>query len=127
MRLFAPGHAIRSLMMNLAGNKLRRRLGAAAGLKTLGINLLELEPGAWSSQLHWHTLAEEFVLVLEGEVVLVTGGGEELLRAGQNRSEKRAIILEVGPANLAHDESYYPGIDLKATASGYSHADGTPY
>jgi len=63
-------------------NKLRRRLGTAAGLKTLGINLLELEPGAWSSQLHWHTLAEEFVLVLEGEVVLVTGGGEELLRAG---------------------------------------------
>jgi uncharacterized cupin superfamily protein len=51
-------------------NKLRRRLGAAAGLKTLGINLLELEPGAWSSQLHWHALAEEFVLVLEGEVVL---------------------------------------------------------
>jgi len=123
-------------------NKLRRRLGTAAGLKTLGINLLELEPGAWSSQLHWHTLAEEFVLVLEGEVVLVTGGGEELLRAGdcagftagdpnghhlQNRSERRAIILEVGPANLAHDESFYPGIDLKATASGYSHADGTPY
>jgi uncharacterized cupin superfamily protein len=123
-------------------NKLRRRLGAAAGLKMLGINLLELEPGAWSSQLHWHTLAEEFVLVLEGEVVLVTGGGEELLRAGdcagftagnpdghhiQNRSEKRAIVLEVGPANLAHDESYYPGIDLKAAASGYSHADGTPY
>jgi uncharacterized cupin superfamily protein len=123
-------------------NKLRRRLGAAAGLRTLGINLLELEPGAWSSQLHWHTLAEEFVLVLEGEVVLVTGDGEELLGAGdcvgfpagnpdghhlQNRSEKRAIILEVGPANLAHDESYYPGIDLKATASGYSHVDGTPY
>jgi hypothetical protein len=27
-------------------NKLRRRMGAAAGLKTLGINLLELEPGA---------------------------------------------------------------------------------
>ena len=53
-------------------NKLRRRLGAAAGLRTLGINLLELEPGAWSSQLHWHTLAEEFVLALEGEVVLVT-------------------------------------------------------
>jgi uncharacterized cupin superfamily protein len=123
-------------------NKLRRRLGTAAGLKTLGINLLELEPGAWSSQLHWHTLAEEFVLVLEGEVVLVTGGGEELLCAGdcagfaaghpnghhlQNRSQRRAVILEVGPANLAHDESFYPGIDLKATASGYSHADGTPY
>jgi uncharacterized cupin superfamily protein len=44
--------------------------------------LLELEPGTWSSQRRWHTRAEEFVSVLEGEVVLVTDGGEEILRAG---------------------------------------------
>ena len=119
----------------------RNKLGAV-GLKTLGINLLELEPGAWSSQRHWHTLAEEFVYTLEGEVVLVTGSSEEVLGVGdcagftagdreghhlQNRSEKRAVVLEVGPANLTQDESFYPGIDLQATASGYSHADGTPY
>jgi uncharacterized cupin superfamily protein len=123
-------------------NKLRRRLGEVAGLKTLGINLLELEPGAWSSQRHWHTLAEEFVYILEGEVVLVTGSSEEVLGVGdcagftagdreghhlQNRSEKRAVVLEFGPANLTQDESFYPGIDLRATASGYSHVDGTPY
>ena len=123
-------------------NKLRRRLGVAAGLKTIGINLLELEPGAWSSQRHWHTLSEEFVYVVEGEVVLVTGSGDEILRAGdcagfqagdadghhlQNRSDKRAIVLEVGPANVAADESFYPGLDLVATRTGYTHADGTPY
>ena len=60
-------------------DKIRRRLAVAAGLKHIGINLLELAPGAWSSQRHWHTLAEEFVYVLEGEVVLVTEGSVEIL------------------------------------------------
>jgi uncharacterized cupin superfamily protein len=124
-------------------NKLRRRLAVAAGLKRIGINLLELDAGAWSSQRHWHTEDEEFVYVLEGEVVLVTEGGEEILRAGdcaaflpgdadghhlQNRSGAPARILEVGSANSPTDEAHYPDVDLYASAGGrYSHKDGTPY
>jgi uncharacterized cupin superfamily protein len=123
-------------------NKIRHRLAIAAGLKQIGINLLELEPGAWSSQRHWHTHAEEFVYVLEGEVVLVTEGGEEILRVGdcaaflpgdrdghhlQNRSGGRACVLEVGSANLRNDEAHYPDIDLRSGASGYFRRDGTPY
>jgi uncharacterized cupin superfamily protein len=122
--------------------KTRHRLAVAAGLKQIGINLLELEPGAWSSQRHWHSEAEEFVFVLEGEVVLVTEGSEEILRAGdcagflpgdadghhlQNRSGARARVLEIGSANMPGDETTYPDIDLRATASGYRHRDGTPY
>src|SRR4051794_12860029 len=60
----------------------RRRLAKAAGLTQIGINLLELPPGAWSSQRHWHTQAEEFICVIDGEVVLVTEGREEILRHG---------------------------------------------
>jgi uncharacterized cupin superfamily protein len=123
-------------------DKFRRRLAVAAGLKQIGINLLELAPGAWSSQRHWHTQAEEFVYVLEGEVILVTEGSEETLRAGdcagflagdpdghhlQNRSGDRAVVLEIGPANLRNDESHYPDVDMLATASGYFRKDGTPY
>ena len=123
-------------------NKSRHRLAVAAGLKQIGINLLELAPNAWSSQRHWHTQAEEFVYVLEGEVVLVTNDGEEILRAGdcaaflpgdpdghhlQNRSGAPARVLEVGSANLQNDETYYTDVDLHASASGYSHKDGTPY
>lgn len=123
-------------------NKIRHRLAIAAGLKQIGINLLELEPGAWSSQRHWHTQAEEFVYVLEGEVVLVTEGGEEILRVGdcaaflpgdrdghhlQNRSGARACVLEVGSANLRNDEAHYPDIDLRSGTSGYFRRDGTPY
>src|SRR5213076_2828238 len=60
----------------------RTKLGDAAGLSQFGVNLLRLPPGAWSSQRHWHTREDEFVYVLSGEVVLVTNGGEEVLRAG---------------------------------------------
>jgi uncharacterized cupin superfamily protein len=101
-----------------------------------------LNPGAWSSQRHWHTEAEEFVYVLEGEVVLVTEGGEETLRAGdcigflpgnadahhlQNRSGAPARLLEIGTANLRNDVTHYPDVDLRASAAGYFHRDGTPY
>jgi uncharacterized cupin superfamily protein len=123
-------------------DKIRRRLAVAAGLKQIGINLLELAPGAWSSQRHWHTEAEEFVYVLEGEVVLVTEGREEILHAGecaaflpgdpdghhlQNRSGALARVLEIGSAHLGNDETFYPDIDLRAAASGYFRKDGTPY
>jgi uncharacterized cupin superfamily protein len=123
-------------------NKIRHRLAAAAGLKQIGINLLELAPGAWSSQRHWHTEAEEFVFVLEGEVVLVTEGSEEILHAGdcaaflpgdpdghhlQNRSGDPARVLEIGSADMRNDEANYPDVDLRATASGYFRKDGTPY
>src|SRR5437660_10185648 len=60
----------------------RTKLGDAAGLTQFGVNLCRLPPGAWSSQRHWHTCGDEFVYVLSGEVVLVTGSGEEILRAG---------------------------------------------
>src|SRR5437773_6843955 len=93
------------------GGRIRQRLGDAGGLSDVGVNLLRLPPGAWSSQRHWHTAEDEFVYVLSGEVVLVTDGGEEALRAGdtagfpagdsnghclQNRSNADAQVLEIG-------------------------------
>jgi uncharacterized cupin superfamily protein len=123
-------------------NKLRRRLAVAAGLKHIGINLLELDPGAWSSQRHWHSEAEEFVYVLEGEVTLVTERGEETLHAGdcaaflagdddghhlQNRSGAQARVLEIGSVDMRNDQTTYPDIDLRVVAMHYCHKDGTPY
>jgi len=60
------------------------RLGDAAGLTQFGVNLLRLAPGVWSSQRHWHSHEDEFVRVLEGEVVLVTDAGEETMRVGDS-------------------------------------------
>lgn len=119
----------------------RIHLGDAAGLDQFGVNLCRLPPGAWSSQRHWHTHEDEFIFVVEGEVVLVTDAGEEILKAGdcagfkagapdghhfQNRSAKDVLILEVG-TRRTEDKAYYPDIDLVASGPGYFHRDGTPY
>ena len=122
----------------------RLRLGDVAGLTQFGVNLLRLPPGVWSSQRHWHSAEDEFVYVLEGEVVLVTDAGEEVLRAGdcagfkagesdghqlQNRTSNEAVLLEIGSRDPEHDSVEYPGIDLmiKAGARAFLHKDGTPY
>src|SRR5207247_8252250 len=60
----------------------KKALGNEVGLTHFGVNLTRLEPGAWSSQRHWHTRQDEFVYVLQGELVLVTDAGEQTLRAG---------------------------------------------
>ncbi|HVY48434.1 MAG TPA: cupin domain-containing protein [Minicystis sp.] len=125
----------------------RRRvaLGDAAKLTQFGVNRLTLEPGAWSSQRHYHTAEDEFVYVVEGEVVLVTDAGEETLAAGDsagfpagvadghhlvNRSSRPAVVLEIGTrAPEGTDAVDYPDIDLvlPTHASGYQHRDGRPY
>ena len=128
-------------------NRAWRRLGEAAGLTQFGVNLLRLAAGVWSSQRHWHSHEDEFVYVLQGEVVLVTDEGEETLRAGdcagfkagvrnghclQNRSLADAELLVVGSRN-DEDHGEYPDIDMVFTAGRYSgkatyrHKDGSPY
>ncbi|MDQ2962300.1 MAG: cupin domain-containing protein, partial [Pseudomonadota bacterium] len=59
-----------------------RRLGNVFGLTQFGINLETLQPGAQSSLRHWHTLTDEFVYILEGEMVLRTDAGDTIMRAG---------------------------------------------
>lgn len=121
----------------------RIKLGDAAGLTQFGANLCTLPPGTWSSQRHWHTKSDELIQVVEGEVVLVTDAGEEILRVGdwagfkagdpnghcfQNRSDKPAVILEIGTRDPG-DEARYPDLDMITIAGkpGYAHRDGTPY
>ena len=48
----------------------KRVLGDLFGLSQFGVNLMTLAPGSWSSQRHWHEAKDEFVYVLEGEVIL---------------------------------------------------------
>lgn len=122
--------------------RVRHRLGDAAGLTDFGVNLLRLPAGTWSSQRHWHSAEDEFVYVLEGEVVLVTDAGEETLRAGdcagfkagvkdghhlQNRSATDALVLEVGSRREALDTGEYSDIDMRFSPDGYTRKDGTPY
>jgi uncharacterized cupin superfamily protein len=125
-------------------DRIRQRLGDAAGLSDFGVNLMRLAPGAWSSQRHWHSAEDEFVYVLEGELVLITDAGEEILRPGdcagfkagvrdghhlQNRTGRDAVVLEIGSRKVEDDEGDYPDIDMRFLKGdgGFVRKDGTPY
>jgi uncharacterized cupin superfamily protein len=114
------------------------RLGDAAGLTQFGVHELHLAPGVWSSQRHWHSLEDEFVYVLSGEVVLVEDAGETVLCAGdsagfkagsrdghclQNRSNADAHVLVVGSRNDA-DAGAYSDIDMQFLPGRYSGGGG---
>lgn len=125
-------------------NRIRRALGDVFGLSQFGVNMLDLPPGTWSSQRHWHEQQDEFVYVLEGEVVLVTDEGETVLRPGMvagfragtgnghhlvNRSDKTARVLEVG-TRTTEEVAYYSDIDMMVrdnpNSCDYFTKDGRP-
>jgi uncharacterized cupin superfamily protein len=121
------------------------RLGDAAGLTQFGANLVTLEPGARSSLRHWHEAEDEFVMVTEGELVLVQDEGEYLMRPGDcaawkagdrnghcfvNRTERPARFLVVG-TKAAHETMTYSDVDfVMHRADGqlaFTYRDGTPW
>lgn len=121
-----------------------RRLGAHVGLTSFGVNLCRVEPGGQTSYRHAHTVQDEFVWVLEGEVVLRTDVGEQTLTAGQcaafkagtgdghhfvNRTTRDVLLLVVGD-RLPDDAVSYPDDDLAATHDGttyrFTRKDGSP-
>ena len=124
----------------------KRLLASTVGLTKLGVNLTTLPPGKQSSMRHFHTLEDEMVFVIEGEVTLVTDAGEQLLRAGQcagfpcgttdghhliNKSAQPVRYLEISSKDPA-DTAGYSDVDLVYLGqvdgkSRYSHKDGTPY
>ena len=126
----------------------KRALGDALGLTKVGVNLTTLPPGKESSMRHWHTHEDELVYVLEGEVVLRTDAGEQVLRAGMcagfpagaadghqlvNRSDRPARYLEISNRDPEDGATYSdPDVDL-AYRKGpdgkalFTRRDGTPY
>lgn len=124
----------------------KRALGDALGLTKVGVNLTTLPPGKESSMRHHHTHEDELIFVLEGEVVLITDRGEQVLTAGMcagfpagsndghqlvNRSEQPVRYLEISNRDPA-DTAAYPDVDLAYRKSPdgkavFSRKDGTPY
>lgn len=126
--------------------RFNRRLADHAGLKNFGVNLTRIAPGGQSSCRHAHSKQDEFVYVVEGEIVVETNAGRQVLRPGMcvgfpagtgdahrfvNESPRDAVFLVVGD-RTAGDEVEYPDDDLKGVfgPNGRFHflrKDGTPY
>lgn len=129
----------------MAGRQ-KRALGDAFGLKSFGVNLTRLAPGAMSALRHAHTVQDEFIYVLEGTPTLVTDAGEALLGPGLcsgfrggsgdghhlvNRSPADVVYLEIGD-RLPGDAASYPDDDIQAEMGPdgqwrFTHKDGSAY
>lgn len=130
-----------------AHNQMRynRRLGDHAGLRNFGVNLTRIVPGGQSSYRHAHSTQDEFIWVLQGEVVLETDAGSQVLTSGMcagfpagtgdahrfvNRTDADVLLLVIGDRSPG-DVITYPEVDLhgRLNADGkylFTRKDGTP-
>jgi uncharacterized cupin superfamily protein len=104
----------------------KRKIGDAVGLTHFGVNIACIKAGGASALRHWHTSEDEFIYVLEGELVLQENDGELVLKPGDaagwranggighcllNRTDRDAVYLEVG--TRSKDEYvHYPDVDF---------------
>ena len=119
----------------------QRKVAEAGGLTELGARHVVLEPGAWSSQRHWHVGEDELLVMLTGRAVLIEDAGETELGPGDiavwpkgvrdghhlvNRSAEPCSFVCVSAGS--EQGGAYSDIDMMWTAEGgYARKDGTPY
>ncbi|MEO6199117.1 MAG: cupin domain-containing protein [Sphingomicrobium sp.] len=118
-----------------------RRLGPAFRLTDFGVSEVTLDPGAWSSQRHWHDGEDEFLVMIDGEAVMIEDEGRTIMRSGDmvawakgvrnghhlvNESDTPCRFVVVGGGKCTWGE--YSDIDMTFNADGrYRRKDGTPY
>ena len=109
----------------IAGRE-KQKLGDAVGIGQFGVNITRIKPGSASALRHWHEKEDEFIYVLEGELVLMEDTGETVLKPGDaagfkcgsavghclvNRGTRDAVYLEVG-TRAARERVYYSDVDM---------------
>ena len=119
----------------------QRPIAKAAALTLIGARQVVLDPGAWSSQRHWHEGEDELLVMLTGRATLVEDDGETELAQGDvaawpkgsrnghhliNRSSEPCSFVCVSAGE--NSGGGYSDIDMMFTAEdGYVHKDGTPH
>jgi uncharacterized cupin superfamily protein len=130
---------------NVVQGREKSVLGDLVGLTQFGVNLTRLKPGAASALRHWHENEDEFVYILEGELVLIEDEGETLLRPGDaagfkagvanghhlvNKTQRDAVYLEIG-TRAPTERAHYPDVDLEFIRDKdkvqVRHKSGEPY
>ena len=123
----------------------KQALGDVIGLTQFGVNITRISPGAASALRHWHEQEDEFIYMLEGELVLAENGGEGGLKAGDAagvkagsgnahrliiRGTRDAVYFEVGTRSKI-ERVHYPDVDLVLVRDEqgrrYVHKSGEPY
>ena len=104
----------------------KQRIGDAVGLTQFDVNITRIRPQSASALLHAHANEDEFIFMLEGELVLHENDGEVVLKpvdaagfkAGSgiahcliNRGDRDAVYFEVG-TRAKSERVHYPDVDF---------------
>jgi uncharacterized cupin superfamily protein len=110
----------------IAGRE-KQRLGDVVGLTQFGVNVSRIKANSKSALRHWHESEDEFIYMLEGELVLQENDDETVLKPGDaagwkanggighclvNKTEKDALYLEVGTRSSS-ERVHYPDVDFR--------------
>ena len=68
-------------------------ISEAGGLTQFGAFLEILQPGSRSSMKHWHSAEDELVYVLDGEITLIEGETETVLRSGDAATFRAGVAV----------------------------------
>lgn len=122
MRLLSVGNIQDEFIGRLGGGAITKFLGGACGSQKIYVNIDVLPPGAYSAKYHAHSLQEEFFMILKGNGMLRTDGGQSAVRQGDifakpcgkgnphqfyNSGDVPLEILDVGTVEKG-DIGYYP-------------------
>jgi uncharacterized cupin superfamily protein len=123
--VFPPGLDIPSPYAARMAGLERRALSTPFGLSGFGVFQTRIPAGEISGLHHRHTRRDEFIYVVEGEVVLVGDEGETRLSPGmcagfpagsahhlENRSACDVVYLDIGAGAVEGDEIEFPDDDL---------------
>ena len=117
-----------------------RKLAGPAGISDFGISHVVLEPGGISSQRHWHEGEDEFLVMLDGEAMLVEDEGDTLLGPGDcaafakgvanghqlvNRGDQPCTFVVVGRPSVT--DCHYPDVDLHLSEGRFVRKDGSSF
>lgn len=121
------------------------KLSDVGGLTQFGANLQTLQPGARSSNRHWHEKVDEFLFVISGEVTVTENDGAHTLYPGDsavwpagvsnahhvsNQTSEPCTYLIVG-TRLTQDVCHYPDSGRTLYCEGETwrmvEADGTVF
>lgn len=68
-------------------------ISEAGGLTQFGAFIEVLQPGSRSSIKHWHSAEDELVYVLDGEITVIEGLDETVLRAGDAATFRAGVAV----------------------------------
>jgi uncharacterized cupin superfamily protein len=142
-----PAQQIASYPMKFAAviaGREKQKLGDAVGLTQFGVNITRVKPGSASALRHWHEQEDEFIYMLEGELILAENDGETVLKPGDaagfkcgsgighcliNRGSRDAIYLEIG-TRAESERVHYCDVDMimerDGTGRRYLSRSGAP-